>query len=241
MGLETPNPKLVKRFNQGFSEGYEQFVSSRAQRTNFQLAYQLYQEKRAIIELQMDGPHTVLIFANRNQSFLLNDIFGVLAAHRIVVLGLSLHGRIRAPMLVFARLVLSQRGQPLSPQTSESLDYALRGALDAQFSVEGMFSPVFSLDGQLDRVSTTFAIDPLLHLPALSIEARLHDPEQQTALCYKIAHALWQEDLIAINADLQVWRSQSRMILHLLGPNATQIPEYLGQKIAESVQQRLLG
>ena len=55
---------------------YEQFVSSDIQLQNLRLAYQLYQTKEAVIELKSESSRSVLYFAYRNQSFLLNDIFG---------------------------------------------------------------------------------------------------------------------------------------------------------------------
>jgi hypothetical protein len=52
-------------------------------------------------------------------------------------------------------------------------------------------------------------------------------------------NAIWQEDLLVVNANLLVWRGRTRLILYLLGPNENLIPEYLGTKIAESLKQRL--
>ncbi|WP_317134398.1 hypothetical protein [Leptolyngbya sp. 7M] len=67
------------------------------------------------------------------------------------------------------------------------------------------------------------------------------EADNQPGLFYKVMYAIWQEDLLIVNANLLVWRGRTRLILYLLGPNENLIPEYLGQKIAEGVRQRLLG
>jgi hypothetical protein len=54
-------------------------------------------------------------------------------------------------------------------------------------------------------------------------------------------YAVWQEDLLVVNANLLVWRGRTRLILYLLGPNENLIPEYLGHKIAEGIRARLTG
>ena len=74
-GLKTSTVELLKRFNMSFPQFYEQFVSSEIQLQNLRLAYQLYQTKEAVIELKSESSKSVLYFAYRNQSFLLNDIF----------------------------------------------------------------------------------------------------------------------------------------------------------------------
>lgn len=108
----------------------------------------------------------------------------------------------------------------------------MAGRLEAQ----EMLAVEFNLDTGLKQVETEFYIDPVFHLPALLIEA-----DNQPSLFYKVMYATWQEDLLVVNANLLVWRGRTRLILYLLGPNESLIPEYLGQRIAESVRQRLLG
>ncbi|TVR12238.1 MAG: hypothetical protein EA395_06190, partial [Phormidium sp. GEM2.Bin31] len=88
----------------------------------------------------------------------------------------------------------------------------------------------------LEDVETEFYVDPVFHLPALLIEA-----DNQPGLFYKVMYAIWQEDLLVVNANLLVWRGRTRLILYLLGPNECAIPDYLGSQIAESVRRRLLG
>ena len=99
-----------------------------------------------------------------------------------------------------------------------------------------MLAVEFNLDSGLEEVATEFYVDPVFHLPALLIEA-----DNQPGLFYKVMYAIWQEDLLVVNANLLVWRGRTRLILYLLGPNESLIPEYLGQKIAEGVRQRLMG
>ena len=108
-GLKTSTVELLKRFNMGFPQFYEQFVSSDIQLQNLRLAYQLYQTKEAVIEIKAENSKSVLYFAYRNQSFLLNDIFGVLAAYGLTIHSISLYGQIHAPMLVFIRPVGKQK------------------------------------------------------------------------------------------------------------------------------------
>ena len=85
-----------------------------------------------------------------------------------------------------------------------------------------------------NEVETNFYVDRVFHLPALLVEA-----DSQPGLFYKVMNAIWQEDLLVVNANLLVWRGRTRLILYLLGPNENLIPEYLGTKIAESLKQRL--
>jgi hypothetical protein len=99
-----------------------------------------------------------------------------------------------------------------------------------------MLAVEFNLDVGLEKVQTEFYVDAVFHLPALVIEA-----DNQPGLFYKVMYAIWQEDLLVVNANLLVWRGRTRLILYLLGPNESIIPEYLGHKIAEGVRQRLLG
>jgi len=53
-------------------------------------------------------------------------------------------------------------------------------------------------------------------------------------------YAVWQEDLLVVNANLLVWRGRTRLILYLLGPDENLIPDYIGLKIATSMKQRLM-
>ncbi len=98
-----------------------------------------------------------------------------------------------------------------------------------------MLTVEFNLNAGLERVETEFYVDPVFHLPALLIEA-----DNQPGLFYKVMYAIWQEDLLVVNANLLVWRGRTRLILYLLGPNESLIPDYLGQKIAEWIRSRLM-
>jgi len=69
----------------------------------------------------------------------------------------------------------------------------------------------------------------------------LIEANSEPALFYKVMNAVWQEDLLIVSANLLVWRGRTRLILYLLGPNESVIPEYLGKKIADSIKQRLSG
>ncbi len=234
VGLNPSTVDLLKRFNRSFPQFYEQFVSSEIQIQNLRLAYQLYQQKKAVIEIKREGSKNALFFVYRNQSFLLSDIFGVLAAYGLTIHNLSLYGQIRQPMLVFVKLVVSRGGKALSSQTAENVCRAIQESLTGYFEVEEMLSVEFNLDAGLEGVSTEFYVDPVFHLPALLIEANT-----QPGLFYKVMYAVWQEDLLVVNANLLVWRGRTRLILYLLGPNESLIPEYLGQKIAEGIRTRL--
>jgi hypothetical protein len=235
-GLKASTIALIKRFNRAFPEFYDQFVSSEIQLQNLRLAYQLYKTRKVIIEIKPEGNRSELHFAYRNQSFLLSDIFGVLAAYGLTIHNLSLYGQIYPPMLVFIKLLVSRGGAALTPQTTDHLCRAIREALAGRFEVEEMLSVEFNFHDGLEQVETEFYVDPVFHLPALLIEA-----DNQPGLFYKVMHAIWQEDLLVVNANLLVWRGRTRLILYLLGPNESLIPEYLGQKIAEGVRSRLLG
>ncbi|MCU0526395.1 MAG: hypothetical protein MUF72_16405 [Elainella sp. Prado103] len=234
-GLKSSTLDLLKRFNRAFPQFYEQFVSSEIQLQNLRLAYQLYKTRQAVIELNPEGNKTALYFAYRNQSFLLSDIFGVLAAYGLAIHGLNLYGQIDPPMLVFVKLVVSRGGKALSEKTAENVCRAIREALAGRFEVEEMLAVEFNLDAGLEQVETEFYVDPVFHLPALLIEA-----DNQPGLFYKVMYAIWQEDLLIVNANLLVWRGRTRLILYLLGPNESLIPEYLGQKIADGVRRRLM-
>jgi hypothetical protein len=233
--LKSSTLELLKRFNQAFPQFYEQFVSSEIQLQNLRLAYSLYKTRHAVIELKSEGSKSALHFAYRNQSFLLSDIFGVLAAYGLTIHGMSLYGQIRQPMLVFIRLLLSRSSKALTEKTAENVCRAIREALGGRFEVEEMLALEFNLDAGLEQVQTEFYVDPVFHLPTLVIEA-----DNQPGLFYKVMYAIWQEDLLVVNANLLVWRGRTRLILYLLGPNENLIPEYLGHKIAEGVRQRLL-
>jgi hypothetical protein len=235
-GLKSSTLELLKRFNRAFPHFYEQFVSSEIQLQNLRLAYQLYKTRRAVIDVKPEGSKSALYFAYRNQSFLLSDIFGVLAAYGLTIHGLSLYGQIRPPMLVFIKLLVSGGSQALTEKTAENLCCAVREALGGRFEVEEMLAVEFDLNAGLEQVQTEFYVDPVFHLPALVVEA-----DNQPGLFYKLMYAIWQEDLLVVNANLLVWRGRTRLILYLLGPNESLIPEYLGHKIAEGVRQRLVG
>ncbi|MGA1357838.1 MAG: hypothetical protein ACO35Q_14340 [Prochlorothrix sp.] len=235
-GLKPSTLQLLKQFNRSFPQFYEQFVSSEIQLQNLKLAYQVYKTEQAVIDLKVEGNRTALQFAYRNQSFLLSDIFGVLAAYGLTIHSLSLYGQIHPPMLVFIKLVVSRGGRVLMEKTADNVRRALREALAGRFEVEEMLAVEFNLDAGLEQVETEFYVDPVFHLPALLIEA-----DNQPGLFYKVMYAIWQEDLLVVNANLLVWRGRTRLILYLLGPNESLIPEYLGHKIADGVKQRLMG
>jgi hypothetical protein len=235
-GLNPAAVELLKRFNRAFPQFYEQFVSSEIQLQNLRLAYRLYKQKQAVLAIKPEGTKSALHFVYRNQSFLLSDIFGVLAAYGLTIHNLSLYGQIYPPTLVFIKLLVSRDGQALSPKTTDSVCRAIQATLAGTFEVEEMLSVEFNLNAGLERVTTDFYIDPVFHLPALLIEA-----DNQPGLFYKVMYAIWQEDLLVVNANLLVWRGRTRLILYLLGPNGNLIPDYLGQKIAEGMRYRLMG
>lgn len=235
-GLKSSILDLLRRFNRAFPQFYEQFVSNEIQLQNLRLAYQLYRTRQAIIDLKPQGKKSVLQFAYRNQSFLLSDIFGVLAAYGLTIHNLSLYGQVHAPMLVFIKLEVSRGSQGLTEKTADNVCRAIQEALAGHFEVEEMLAVEFNLDAGLEQVETEFYVDPVFHLPALLIEA-----DNQPGLFYKVMYAIWQEDLLVVNANLLMWRGRTRLILYLLGPNESLIPEYLGQRIAEGVRSRLLG
>lgn len=210
-GLKSSTLDLLKRFNRAFPQFYEQFVSSEIQLQNLKLAYHLYKTRQAVIELRQEGSKSALHFAYRNQSFLLSDIFGVLAAYGLTIHSLSLYGQIAPPMLVFVKLIVSRGGQALTEKTADNVARAVREALAGHFEVEEMLAVEFNLDAGLEDVETEFYVD-VFHLPALLIEA-----DNQPGLFYKVMYAIWQEDLLVVNANLLVWRGRTRLILYLLG------------------------
>ena len=224
-GLKTSTVELLKRFNRAFPQFYEQFVSSEIQLQNLRLAYQLYKTKKAVIEIKPEGNRSALHFAYRNQSFLLSDIFGVLAAYGLTIHSLNLYGQIYPPMLVFVKLVGSRGGKALSDKTADNTCRAIREALAGRYEVEEMLSVEFNLNAGLEKVETEFYVEA----------------DNQPGLFYKVMYAIWQEDLLVVNANLLVWRGRTRLILYLLGPNESLIPEYLGHKIADGMRERLLG
>jgi hypothetical protein len=235
-GLKSSTIELLKRFNTSFPKFYEQFVTSEVQLQNLKLAYQLYQKQEAVIEIRPEGDKSAFYFAYRNQSFLLNDIFGVLAAYGLTVHNLNLYGQIYAPMLVFCKIMISRGSKPLSDKLSENVSKAIRETISGRFDVEEMLAVEFNLNSPLVKVETNFYVDRVVQLPTILIEAN-----SEPALFYKVMNAVWQEDLLVVSANLLVWRGRTRLILYLLGPNESVIPEYLGKKIADSIKQRLLG
>ncbi len=235
-GLKTATIELLKRFNISFPKFYEQFVTSEVQLQNLKLAYQLYQTQEAVIQIRTEGNKSALYFAYRNQSFLLNDIFGVLAAYGLAVHNLNLYGQIRPPMLVFCKIVISRGNKPLTEKLADNVVKAMRETLCGRFDVEEMLAAEFNLNAPLTKVETDFYVDRVVQLPTILIEAN-----SEPALFYKVMNAVWHEDLLVISANLLIWRGRTRLILYLLGPNENIIPEYLGKKIAESIKERLSG
>jgi len=235
-GLKADTIELLKRFNTSFPKFYEQFVSSEVQLQNLKLAYQLYQTQQAVIDIRLEGDKSALYFAYRNQSFLWNDIFGVLAAYGLTIHNLNLYGQIYPPMLVFCKISISRGSKPLTDKLSENVSKAIRETLSGRFDVEEMLAVEFNLNSPLVKVETNFYIDRVVQLPTVLIEAN-----SEPALYYKVMNAVWEEDLLIVSANLLVWRGRTKLILYLLGPNESIIPEYLGKKIAESIKQRLSG
>ncbi|NJK59761.1 MAG: hypothetical protein HC918_05235 [Oscillatoriales cyanobacterium SM2_1_8] len=233
-GLQASTLDLLKRFNQAFPQFYDQFVGSDVQLANLKLAYKIHCSQKPVLEILPHEGKSLLQFAYRNQSFLLSDIFGVLTACGLAIHNLTLYGQIRHPRLVFLTISLSRNGQSLSRATAENVIKAIREALLGRFEVEEMLSVEFNLDSGLKNVETNFYVDKVFHLPAILIEA-----DSQPALYYKVMNAIWQEDLLVVNANLLVWRGRTRLIFYLLGPNESTIPEYLGTRLADSLKHRL--
>lgn len=232
--LKSSTRELLKKFNRSFPQFYEQFVSSEAQLQNLRLAYQIYKTQQAAIEIKPEGDKTCLHFAYRNQSFLLSDIFGVLAIYGVTIHSLSLYGQTGDPMLVFITLLVSRDRKPLSQRRADKVCQAIQAAVAGTLDVERILRARSLLDTGGNYIETQFYVDPVFHLPTLLVEADNH-----LALFYKVMRAIWQEDLLVVNANLIVWRGRIRLIFYLLGPNESSIPNYLGQKIAEGVRQRL--
>ncbi len=231
--VHTSTQELLKRFNQAFPEFYEQFVSSEIQFQNLRLAYELQKNRQPVIQLQTEAERTQLQFACRNQSSVLSDIFGVITAYGLTQHNFSLYGQVRLPLLVFLRLTLSHKGKALSQKGRDSLCRSIRAALANQFEVEKR--PELNQNGGLQALETSFYIDPVFHLPALLVEA-----ESQPSLIYRVMYAIWQEDLLVVNANFMAWRGRVRLILYLMGPNGNAIPDYLGKPMAVSIKQRLI-
>jgi hypothetical protein len=232
--LKPSTRELLRNFNRSFPQFYEQFVSSETQLLNLRLAYQLYKNQQAIIEIKSEGDRTSIQFAYRNQSYILSDIFGLLAIYGITIHDITLHAQIRSSRLVFMHLVVSRHQKPLTLKTTQSLERNVRLALIGSLDVKDLLANRLNLKVEPQRVETQFYIDPVFHLPTLLIDAN-NNPQ----LFYQVMHAIWQEDLLVVNANLLLWRGQTRLIFYLLGPDESLITDYLGQKIAESVRQRL--
>ncbi len=226
---------LLKRFNRTFPDFYEQYASSEVQLQNLKLAYQIHKTKQPIIHLSVENNRSLLYFASRNHSYLLSDLFGVMAAYRLGIHHMSLYGQIRAPMLVFIKLVISQDGMPLSKKMTDSVHRALVKTLNGEFAVEEMLTLEFDWGNGLQDIQTSFYTDHVFHLPALLIEAHSHP-----GLLYKVMHAIWGEELLVINTNFMLWRGRVRLLLYLLGPNGNLIPDYLGQRLAQNIRERII-
>jgi hypothetical protein len=227
---------LLEQFHQSFPKFYAQFVSTEVQLQNLKFAYQIYQQRCAVLFTRLESDKTVLYFGHRNSPFLMTDIFGVLAAYGLTIHNLNVYGQIKAPMLVFLRITLTRGDAPLTDKLAENVKKALRETLMGKFDVETMLANEFNLDSPLKKVDTSFYIDRVVQLPSLLVEAN-----SEPAFFYKVMRSLSQEDLLVISANLLVWRGRTRLILYLLGANQNLIPEHLGHKIALSIQERLGG
>ncbi len=231
----SPRSALMRHFNQSFPPFYSQFASSEVQAQNLKLAYSLYQTRKAVVQIRDERDKTVLHFAYNNQAHLLSDIFGVITAFNLSIHGVNLYGQIYSPHLAFIRLILTRNGRSLSPQTKTNLERGIHECLAGIFHVHEMLRLEFDLCTGLSQAQVNFYFDQVFHLPALLIDA-----DNEPGLFYKIAYALSQEDLTLINLNLVMRREQTRLICYLLGPNASaQIPDYIGQKIANSLRHRL--
>ncbi len=227
--------ELLKRFNRNFPDFYEQYASSEVQLQNLKLAYQIHKTKHPVIHLGLENGKTTLYFANRNHSYLLSDLFGVMAAYRLGIHSLSLFGQVRAPMLVFIKLIISQEGMALSKKMSDSVHRALVRTLSGEFAVEEMLTLELDWGEGLKNIQTSFYTDHVFHLPALLVEGNSHP-----ALLYKVMHAIWGEELLVVNTNFMLWRGRVRLLLYLLGPNGNLIPDYLGQRLAENIKDRIM-
>ena len=228
---------LMRRFNQSFPPFYSQFVSSEVQAQNLRLAYTLYQTRKAVVQVQDEGRKTVVCLAYRNRPSLLSDLFGVFTAFNLSVHGIHLYGQIYSPHLVFIRTIVSRDGHSLSSQTKLSLERAIHECLAGVFRVHETLALEFDLKAGLKDVQVSFYFDPVFHLPTLLV-----DVDNQPGAFYRVMTVLAQEDLTVVNLNLMLRRKQTRFIFYLLGPDSTPtMPEFLGQKLALSIQQRLQG
>ncbi len=226
---------LMRRFNESFPPFYSQFASSEVQAQNLRMAYTLYQSRKAVVQLVDDRNKTILFFAYRNQAYLLSDVFGVLTAFNLSLHGVNLYGQVQSPHLVFMRIILSRKDMALSPQTKLNLERAIHECLAGVFKVEETLAIEFNLKQGLNNSQVNFFKDPVFHLPAILVEA-----DNEPALFYKVMQALSEEDLMVVSINLLLRRDQTRLIFYLLGPNATSsIPDYVGQKLANSLRHRL--
>ncbi len=244
LSLKPSTQDRLKRFNDLFPAFYDQFVASDAQVHNLKLALHLYKTRRIAIIPAKEGPsRTVFHFAYRNQTSLLRDLFGVLRAYNLTVHDLSIHGQVHPPMLVFVKLSVSRGGKALQPKTVENVQRAMIEALGGRFEVEEMISTeIIPEENTLTGVKAEFYIDQVYHLPALLIQAT--DPARSvdthhTVLMYKAMSAVAKEDVLVVNSNLLCWQGSTRLILYVLNANAGQIPDYIGNKMAERVQRAL--
>ncbi|MEN9201589.1 MAG: hypothetical protein Q6K80_05530 [Thermostichus sp. DG_1_6_bins_120] len=228
---------LMQRFNRSFPSFYSQFVSSEVQAQNLRLAYTLYQTRKAVVHMQDERRKTTLCFAYRNQPSLLSDLLGVLTAFNLSVHGINLYGQIHSPHLVFIHVVLSRDGNSLSSHTKLNLERAIHECLAGVFRVHETLALEFDLKAGLKDTQVSFYSDQVFHLPTLLV-----DVDNKPGIFYRVMTTLWQEDITVINLNLMLRRNRARFIFYLLGPDSTtRMPEFLGQKLALSVQQRLQG
>lgn len=234
--FQLRNLDVLKRFNRSFPDFYEQFVGRDVQLQNLKLGFQIHRTNQAVIQIHPEGDRSVLHFAHRNHSYLLSDLFGVMAAYKLTIHNVSLYGHVRPPMLVFVKLVLSEQGKPLTKKRSESVRRALQQTLSGEFAVEEMLAMEFNVNEGLPQITTSFYQDQVFHLPALLVESANHP-----ALLYKVMHAIWQEELLVVNVNFMLWQGRVRLLLYLLGPNGSVIPDYLGSRIAAKIKDHLTG
>jgi len=228
---------LMRRFNESFPPFYSQFVSSEIQVQNLRLAYALYQTRRAVVQMQDERGKTVVCLAYRNRPSLLSDLFGVLTAFKLSLHGIHLYGQIYSPHLVFIRLTVSRDGHSLSSQAKLNLERAIHECLAGVFPVHETLALEFDLKASLKDVQVSFYFDPVFHLPTLLV-----DVDNQLGVFYRVMRALAQEDLTVVNLNLMFRRNRARFIFYLLGPDSTlTMPEFLRQKLALNIQQRLQG
>jgi hypothetical protein len=226
---------LMKQFNKSFPPFYKQFVSSEIQTQNLKMAYSLYQTRKAVVQIFEERGKTVLLVGYNNQSGVLSDILGVLTAFNLVIHGVNLYGQIYSPHLIFLRVVLTRNNSPLSPPTQVNLERAIHECLGGTFQVHDTLALEFDMTKPLSQCRVSFYFDQVFHLPAILIDA-----DNEPGLLYRVTYALAQEDLTVVSLNLMFRKEQTRLIFYLLGPNSTStIPEYLGQKIADSLRKRL--